>query len=197
MSAPNPFGALGGAPAPAPAPVATAPVEAFAAPALLPPTAAPAQSATAPDPFARPDEAASIATRPRLLDCRNRLIIVRPTSIERDVPSTSKPGQTYTKVVANIIVIDGGPIQFGGNPEKIDGKAHDQVAQVPLTMTDVWLSGRIAGQVERFVGGQVLGRVKATQASNNVISITLDPASDADNALARQYLASSQPFAGR
>lgn len=153
-----------------------------AAPAYAPP----AQSHGAPEGFTAPVNTA--VARPRIMDMAGRLVLIRPTKIERGVPNTIEPGKFQDRVTADVIVLDGGPLDFGGKPEK--GVPHTTRVNAPYTVISMWITQQvIVLQLEREIGGAVLGRIGRGAATGNRQPAwrLLDP-SDADRAAATAYI---------
>lgn len=203
MTAPteNPF-AFSGAEAP-PAPPAQPPAAPPAAPPAQPP-AAPAAPAAGDDPFSGP--APQLPRGPRLLEMYGRLLLMIPHKLEQGVPNrlANKPGEVQDRMTADVIILDGGPISYGGKPEKTPPVPHDKTAQVPHKNERMYISSvglisqnrealakRLAGQP-----GMVLGRLaKGESTGNQEAPWILTPPTDADKAVARGYLATVDPFA--
>lgn len=207
----NPYAATAPAPAPVAAPTpytppapATAPAPQFAAPA---PTPAPVAPAASGDPFG--DPAPQAARGPRLREMYGRLVLITPKLVER-VPARDEKARAQShdgkvdRMTADVVILDGGPCAYGGEPEKPGGAPHDKVAQPPHRNRDMFISS--AGLIsqcrdalaKRQAGqpGMVLGRLRvgaAKQADYNPPWL-LDPATDADKAIARAYLATIDVF---
>jgi len=193
-------------------PTETAPVTApngMAAPAPVPPPAVPAAPAYAPggeDPFSAP--APQQPKGPRIRDMYGRLLLVIPQRLEKDVTSQFKDKdgnrQVQDRMTADVICLDGGPIAYGGRPETVGGPPHDKTAQVPHRNVAQYISN--AGLIsqcrdalaKRLAGkpGMVLGRLQVGEAkgNNNPPYLLAEP-TEADKQLARQYLATVDPFA--
>jgi hypothetical protein len=77
---------------------------------------------------------------PRPRDLIGRTVFIQPTLIERAPKLGTKTGETEDRITANITVIDGGPLQFGGAPEKQPTVPHTMTVAVPYTATDVYIS---------------------------------------------------------
>ena len=198
----NPF-AVDTAPAPTPAP--TTPTPAAANPFGQAPAApvAPVQPTGGEDPFSGP--APQKARGPRLRDLYGRLLLLVPTKLETGVPNRLQAGSTQDRMTTDVIVLDGGPIAFGGTPEKTPPVPHDKTAQVPHKTAGQYISstGLISqcreALARRAQGqpGMVLGRLStgtAKEAGQNAPWLLLPP-TDEDKQLARQYLAQVDPFA--
>jgi hypothetical protein len=83
------------------------------------------------------DPAAIGGTRPRIADLRNRCVIVQPMAIARNVPGV-QPGSVQDRITANIFVLDGGPLEFGGKPEKF--VPHTLVVPTPYVAEGIYIS---------------------------------------------------------
>lgn len=191
---PNPFAAAQPTPgASAPATVAPQP---FASPAI-------AQTAPGDDPFSAP--APQAPRGPRLRDLYGRLLLLVPVKLEQGVPNRLQAGTTQDRMTADVIVLDGGPIAFGGKPEAVPSVPHDKTAQVPHKTPGQYISssGLISqcreALAKRAQGqpGMVLGRlgVGTKKEEGQSAPWLLSIPTDADKALARQYLAQVDPFA--
>lgn len=198
----NPFALDAPATAPAPPATATAPGSVPASP----PPASPALPAEA-DPFDNP--APQAAKGPRIRDMYGRLLLIIPHKLEEQVKSrfTDKDGniQYEDKMTADVIVLDGGPIHYGGKPEKVPPIPHNKTADVPLKNARMLIS--LAGLVsqcrealaKKLTTGQpgmVLGRLSVGEArgDNNAPYLLALP-TDADRDVARAYLKTVDPFA--
>lgn len=128
-----------------------------------------------------PPPSASGGVRPRLLDMYGRLLIVLPEAIQRGIPSRfmdkGQP-QLQDKLTATVIVLDGGPLAFGGEPEKgPTGKGqHTHTEQVPYVVKGLWIpQAKLIEQLEEALAmrlrgepGIALGRLwKVGQAQND------------------------------
>lgn len=201
---PAPAPATPTAPATAPAP-APAPVNPYAAPAAA--VAVPVQPAADPfggaDPFG--DPAPQQPRGPRLRDMYGRLLLVVPIKLEEGIPNRLQAGTTQDRLTADVIVLDGGPIAFGGRPEATPPVPHDKTEATPRKSPRMFISsvGLISqcreALAKRMRGepGMVLGRlgVGAAKEQGQNAPYLLTPATDADKAIARQYLANVDPFA--
>jgi hypothetical protein len=83
------------------------------------------------------DPAAAGGKRPRIADLMGRTVFVQPLKIERGLPGLD-PGSTQDRITANVTVIDGGPLQFGGKPEK--HQPHTMTVSTPYTAEGVFIS---------------------------------------------------------
>lgn len=188
----NPF-ALDTPPAP------SAPAAAPVSPAA--PTPGPAPDGA--DPFDAP--APQQARGPRVRDMYGRLLLVIPHKLEEGIPNRLQPGTTQDRLTADVIVLDGGAIPYGGRPEATPPVPHSKTAPVPLKVDRMYVSQRgLISQcrealTKRLHGqpGMVLGRLtvgESKEAGQNAPYL-LSPPTDADKQVARQYLANVDPFA--
>lgn len=189
----NPF-ALDTPPAPpAAAPVAPAPVT----------VSAPAPTTSDVDPFDAP--APQQARGPRIRDLYGRLLLIVPKKLEENLPNRLQVGKFQDRLTADVIVLDGGPIPFGGKPEAVPPVPHDKTAQLPHKTAGQYISnvGLIAqcrvALAKRAQGqpGMVLGRlgVGVAKEEGQNAPYVLSVPTEADKTLARQYLAQVDPFA--
>jgi hypothetical protein len=204
----NPF-ALDTPPAPAAAP----PANPFGAPGAPVALTNPAGGATVPvpmptspageDPFAGP--APQQARGPRLRDLYGRLLLIVPHKLEEGVPNRLQAGTTQDRMTADVIVLDGGPIAYGGRPEATPPVPHDKTANVPHKTTRQYISsvGLISqcrdALAKRLRGepGMVLGRLAVGESKEpgQQGPWLLTPPTEQDKVIARQYLATVDPFA--
>jgi hypothetical protein len=202
----NPFALDTPATAPAPA---TAPVAPVAAPAPVQQTPAPAAPVAA-DPFGGGDPFSDPAPQepkgPRMRDMYGRLLLVIPFKLEEGIPNRlGKPGDTQDRLTADVIVLDGGTIHYGGAPEKVPAVPHNKSAEVPLKRSRMFISNAgiisqcrqaLAKKLTTGTPGMVLGRLAVGEAKgDNNPPYLLQPATDADKQVARAYLATVDPFA--
>lgn len=175
------------------------------------PTAAPVSPAPAPapqpfgdDPFSGP--APQTARGPRIRDLHGRLLLVIPHKLEEGIPNRlGKPGETQDRMTADVIVLDGGPIAFGGAPEKLPPRPHTQTANLPHKNARMFISSvglisqcreALAKKITTGQPGMVLGRLGVGEAKGDQNPPNLlTPPTEADKAIARQYLANVDPFA--
>lgn len=192
------------APAPQYAPQQQAP-QAYAPPA---PTGNPGGLVARPGQFVTPPPPSSgSGARPRLLDLYGRLLLVLPEHCARGVASrfTDRNGQPQTqdKLTATVIVLDGGPLAFGGEPEKGPaGKgAHTQNADVPYVVKGMWINqSKLIEQLEEALAmrlrgepGLSLGRLwKVGNAQNDPWVLAAPTPEDA--ATYDRYVSQVNPF---
>ena len=111
---------------------------------------------------------------------RNRLVAVIPMKIERDVKAPGQ-GKTQDRITADVLIIDGGPITYGGRPWAHPPMPDTMVInQLPYLATNVWISNSVlVTQLERKVGnGIVVGRLyygEAKNGNNAPYKISEDP----------------------
>lgn len=192
----------------APAPLAVPPAQ-FTAPA--PVQAAPATApASSGDPF--DDPAPQRPRGPRLRDMYGRLLIIIPKEIEKVNRRDNKTGETKVqdRLTADVVVLDDGrggtlPIAFGGEPEKVGGRPHDQSAELPYRATGMYISavGIISQCRDALASRQagnprmVLGRLTVGEAKSNDVNppYLLAVATPGDRAIALNYTRTIDPFA--
>lgn len=97
-------------------------------------------TAPAQNPITFDDPAPIGAARPRVRDIVNRLVFVQPTVIERVPKMGSKTGEMEDRITANITVVDGGPLDFGGAPEKDVPVPHTHRVATPYTADGVFVN---------------------------------------------------------
>lgn len=182
-----------------------APMAPAAAPQFLAPPPQPAaQPSGGTDPF--DDPAPQRPKGPRLEEMYGRLILIMPKGMDKGkgTDSEGKPTE-YDRMTADVVVLDGGPIAFGGDPGGRPPVPHDQVGQVPFRNVAMYISAKgIISQCreayakrQRNEPGMVIGRLTVGEKKNPAHQAPwlLDKATDADKAIARQYLATIDPFA--
>jgi hypothetical protein len=170
-------------------------------------TAATASPAATPfgngeDPFSGP--APQMVRGPRLREMYGRLLLLLPYKVET-VPNRLDPAKgTQERMTADVVVLDGGPVQFGGRPEAVPPVPHDKTAQTPyraerMFISAVGLVSQCREALARRAQGQpgmVLGRLGVGEAKGDQKPpFLLTPPTDADKQAARQYLATVDPFA--
>lgn len=122
---------------------------------------APAQNITAPAPEALAgfaDPAAVGGTRPAIRDLVGRTVVIRPLRYEPSAPGI-KPGTTQERITADILIVTGGPLEFGGSPQ--GNKPHTFRVAAPYLATGVYISNtNIVASVRDQTGrGVVLGQI--------------------------------------
>lgn len=197
----NPF-ALDTTPAAAASPVATIPTPAPATPAPA------VQPFGGDDPFSGP--APQQARGPRLREMYGRLLLLVPHKLEEGLVSRTYTNPDGTPVIndrmtADVIVLDGEPINYGGKPEAMPPVAHTKVAGVPHKTTAMFISSAglisqcreaLAKKITQGSPGLVLGRLTRGESSGKgEPPWLLTQPTDADKQIARQYLAQVDPFA--
>lgn len=190
------------APPPTANPFAPPANTAQAAPATQAP-AAPAYTPGGEDPFAGP--APQQPRGPRLLEMYGRLLLVIPRKLEEGVPNRLQAGTTQDRMTADVVVLDGGEIAYGGKPEQLPPVPHNKVAQVPHKTDRMYISsvGLISqcrdALAKRMRGepGMVLGRLSVGESkeAGQRGPWLLTPPSEQDKVIARRYLATVDPFA--
>jgi hypothetical protein len=121
---------------------------------------APAQNPPAPQALAAfADPSAVGGTRPAIRDLVGRVVVIRPTRYEPSAPAV-KPGETQERVTADILIVTGGPLEFGGNLVTAN-KPHTHRVQTPYLAKGVYISNtNIVNSVKDMTGkAPVLGRV--------------------------------------
>ena len=175
-------------------------------PGFVPPAPMPGGAPSAgTDPF--DDPAPPRPKGPRLDDMAGRLLLVIPKGMDKG-KSTEADGttSTYDRMTADVIVLDGPPMPYGGKPNGRPPTPHDRVAPIPHREVAMYVSAKaIISQAreawekrQRGEPGMVLGRLGyGEQPSDPKFQApwVLDKATDADRAVARQYLATIDPFA--
>lgn len=144
------------------------------------------------------DEPGAIGgTLPRVADMRNRAVLIQPLKIDRNVPGV-QPGTTQDRITANVFVLDGGPLEFGGKPEKF--VPHTMVTACPSLHEGVYISQTnmvkaLLGSLpstQRPQGGICMGRIVQGQASkaehNPPWNLAEVPAADPARGIAQQVL---------
>jgi hypothetical protein len=135
-----------------------------------------------------------------------RLLLIIPHKLEEGIPNRlGKAGDVQDRMTADVVILDGGTIAYGGAPEKIPAVPHTKSAEVPLKSARMFISSAgiisqcrqaLAKKVATGQPGMVLGRLSVGEAKGDQAPpYLLTPATDADKQLARQYLANVDPFA--
>lgn len=186
-------------------PPATAPA-APAAPAQ-PPATAPATTPDV-DPFDAP--APQAARGPRLREMYGRLLLLMPQKLEEGLVSRQFKNPDGSAVVqdrmtADIVVLDGGTIHYGGKPEKMPPEPHTKTAETPHITKGMYISSvglisqcreALSKKISQGKPGMVLGRLsKGEDSGKGEPPWLLTLPTDADKQIARQYLANVDPFA--
>jgi hypothetical protein len=164
-----------------------------------------AQQAAAPqfNGFMKPGEppAVGAGNMPKVSDLQGRLLLVMPERVERNVPSRfqGRDGgvQYQDKMTCTVIVLDGGPLQWGGTQP---GSARQQ-QQVPYVVKGMWIQQKgLVAQLEdalalRQQGGPgiVLGRLWKTGTAQNDPYVLAEPQPQ-DEQVAQQYVSHTNPF---
>ena len=125
-------------------------------------------TAPAQNPITFDDPAPIGGARPRPRDMVNRTVFVQPTLIERVPKPGSKTGEMQDRITASVTVIDGGPLDFGGTPEKDVPVPHTNRVTVPYTADGVFISQvnmvqalrRAIPSAARPQGGVVVGFIE-------------------------------------
>jgi hypothetical protein len=167
-------------------------------------TAAPTQTAgggqPADDPFGAP---APQAERPRISDMDGRLVLISPKRCEYGIPNRlGNPGDTQDRLTADVVVLTGGPLEYGGKPEK--RIPHTKRADIPHEIKGLYISqkglvSQCANALEAYIknNGQptmVLGTLYEGEKNGKANGPwLLRPATDEDAQIARAYLASRPP----
>lgn len=97
-------------------------------------------TAPAQNPVTFDDPAPIGGARPRPRDMVNRTVFVQPLLVERVLKPGTKTGEMQDRITANVTVIDGGPLDFGGTPEKDVPVPHTMRVAVPFTAEGVFIS---------------------------------------------------------
>lgn len=184
----------------APAPTAVPPAQ------FIPPTPQPSAAPSGgTDPF--DDPAPPRPKGPRLDDMYQRLLLIIPKGMDKG-KSTEEDGttSTYDRMSADVIVLDGPPMPYGGKPNGRPPTRHDRVATIPHREVAMYISAKaIISQArdawakrQRGEPGMVLGRLGfGDQPADPKFQApwVLEKATEADRATARAYLATIDPFA--
>jgi hypothetical protein len=197
----NPFAPQAPASAPPAAPNPFGPGVATAAPAQQYAPAAPAPAGG--DPFGAP---APRADRPTMLCLPGRLLLVMPKRMEYNVPvKNPKPGMPaqQDRLTADVIVLDGGTLHYGGDPGARPPRPHTKTAEVPLRIEGMYISQKgLLSQTREAVdklqsgqpGAMVLGRLGWGEAKpGENAPYLLMPFTEQDAQVARAWLAANPP----
>jgi len=155
---------------------------------------------TTQDPF---DDPGSSSTYPSFKQLRGRVLIVRPTKLEKGLPNTLQPGQTRDRMTADVVVLDGDPITARLDDDDNE-TPFDEPLVPPFKLEDMYISGnKLISECKGKLpagdkpAGLVIGELtklpplKAGQKG----AWSLKAATDEQKALGRKYLASVDPFA--
>lgn len=128
-----------------------------------------------------PQTAGTAPTITHMMMQPGRLVAIIPTRLERNVKAPGNEGNTQDRITADVLIIDGGPITYGGKPWARPPVPDTHVVQqLPYLATNVWISNKIlVTQLERKVGsGIVVGRLiygEARGGNNAPYKLTEDP----------------------
>lgn len=105
------------------------------------------------------DPAAVGGTRPAIRDLVGRTVVIRPTRYEPNAPAI-KPGETQERITADILIVDGGNLEFGGNLVTAN-KPHTYRVPTPYLAKGVYISNtNIVASVKDSTGrAPVLGTI--------------------------------------
>lgn len=82
--------------------------------------------------------------RPRIIDLQGRTVILIPDKIERVVNNLAPKDaadKMQDRLTADLHVIDGGTIHYGGNPESdFEPKPHNLTAEPPYAIRRMWIT---------------------------------------------------------
>ena len=178
--------------------------------ATPPPATGATGTLTAPAPggdlFAAP--APTGERQPRIPDMANRLVLIRPIKVDEQAKAAKfggKPGDTQLRLTADVAVLDGGTLWYGGQPEDPDEpKPHDLTTEVPYFMRRRYIGQAAIVSKGRAVlesGGKlppwILGRVyKGPKTGEQRAPWLLADPTEADVAVARAWFAANpqDPF---
>lgn len=149
-----------------------------------------------------PPSASGSGNMPKISDLQGRLLIVMPESLQRGLPSRfmSQNGQPQTvdRLTATVVVLDGGPLQWGGT-QPGQQRMH---GDVPYVVKGLWIQQtklieqldeplrmRLAGQP-----GLALGRLWKTGTENNAPYVLATPTPE-DAQQYDAYVRQQNPFA--
>lgn len=157
------------------------------------------------DPF--DDPAPPRPRGPRLEEMSGRLLLVIPKGMDKGKGTDDKGNATeYDRMTADVIVLDGGPMAYGGKPTGRPPVPHDKVGQIPWREVGMYITGKaIISQArdawakrQRNEPGMVVGRLGyGEQPADPKFQApwVLEKATPADKDIARAYLATIDPFA--
>ena len=156
------------------------------------------------------DPAPQRAKGPRLEEMYGRLLMIIPKGMDKGKGTDSEGKATeYDRMTADVIVLDGGPIAFGGDPGGRPPIPHDKVENVPLRVTDMYISAKgLISQSSRAwtkaqakaPGAFVVGRLGVGEKKNPAHQAPwlLTKATDAEKDTVRAYVRAvreADPFA--
>jgi len=138
-----------------------------------------------------------------------RLLIVIPKDVEKVNRRDPKTGETKVqdRLTADVVIVDEGQggIAFGGEPEKLNGRPHDQVAPLPYRAVNMYISAvgvisqcrdaldaRKAGNPRMVLGRLTVGESKGADMNPPYL---LAPATPEDRQRALAYTRTIDPFA--
>lgn len=155
-------------------------------------------TAPAQNPVTFDDPAPIGGARPRPRDIVGRTVFVQPTLIERVPKPGSKTGEMQDRITANVTICDGGPLAFGGAPEKDVPVPHTTTVATPYTADGVFISQinmvqalrRALPSPQRPQGGVVVGYVEFGKQSDPSKSVPIN-LTQLDAADPRRHLAGS------
>lgn len=125
------------------------------------------------DPFGAP---APRADRPTMLCLPGRLLLIIPKRMEYQVPvKNPKPGMPthQDRLTADVIVLDGGTLHYGGDPGARPPRPHTKTTEVPLKIEGMYISqaGLLSqardeiAKMQRGEMGMLLGRLSWGEAA--------------------------------
>lgn len=127
-----------------------------------------------------PQSAGTAPTISHMMMQPNRLVAIIPMKIERGVKAPGE-NKTQDRITADVLIIDGGPITYGGRPwARPPIPDTFVIQQLPYLARNVWISNSVlVTQLERKVGnGIVVGRLyygEAKNGNNAPYKISEDP----------------------
>lgn len=150
------------------------------------------------------------ADRPTMLCLPGRLLLIIPKRMEYQIPVRNpKPGMPthQDRLTADVIVLDGGTLWYGGDPQARPPRPHTKTVEVPYRIEGMYISqigllSQAREEIAKMQSGQVgalLGRLGYGEASNgNNAPYLMQPFTDQDAAVARAWLAQNPitPFGG-
>jgi hypothetical protein len=149
------------------------------------------------DPFSDPGSGGSYPTMKML---NGRLLLIRPTVLEKGLPNTLQPGTFRDRITADVVVLDGDDITEIVNDDGDVTAELDEPLVPPFKLEDMYISqSKLISEIKSKVAdkGLVIGRLarlKPLKAGQKG-AWSLQVATDADRAVGRAYLASVDPFA--